>query len=74
MLGTAVFFVTHCLDITTNQRRTIATAISDAAIIRITSNCTSNEPDIAYSAGMAVVPPSAVSHGRSCCGRPSLAM
>jgi hypothetical protein len=69
-----VLELTHCLVITTNHRRTIATAISDAAIIRITSNCSSNDPDIANSAGMVVVPSSAVSHGRSCCGKPLLAM
>ena len=40
----------HCLVIATNHRRTIASAISDAAIIRITSNCNSNDPDITASA------------------------
>jgi hypothetical protein len=35
--------------IATNQRRTIATAMSDAAIIRMTSNCNSNDPVISNS-------------------------
>ena len=35
------FELTCCRVITTNQRRTIATAISDAAIVRITSNSNS---------------------------------
>ena len=39
----------YCRLIARNQRRTIATEMSDAAIIRMTSNCNSNDPAISNS-------------------------